>query len=351
MVEKTAGMTGVSLGCNGRGLQHTRPVSVGEQFCMLRDSGVFDHFDRIPLPGEERVYVDASNKYGIPMTTGLWTYRIGRDEGQIASNLEWAARAGAKCHNLMILTHHEKGHVVTDDEVMEFYLRAYEIGEKLGITVCTEVHIYMFTEDFRRITPVAEKVRARGVPFNFVLDHSHVLLKVESPEEQDASGIRTDVIAGELILDPYETGNVIDEWIAQNMTVWLQVRPVAPNGPKNTSMMGTGGRWGRACQYPFVRPGKGEWEHDWHAYRVEPCKEIVRKVLRHHHATSQSPLRWMTTDMIDMPDYGGGVGYSLFDQNVAIAEWLRNTWSEIEAMARRTGQERADPKIPTELQL
>lgn len=30
-----------------------------------------------------------------------------------------------------------------------------------------------------------------------------------------------------------------------------------------------------------------------------------------------------------MPDYGGGVGYSLFDQNVAIAEWLRNTWEEV----------------------
>ena len=40
----------LSIGCNGRGLQHTRPLSVDEQFRMLRDSGVFDHFDRIPLP-------------------------------------------------------------------------------------------------------------------------------------------------------------------------------------------------------------------------------------------------------------------------------------------------------------
>jgi hypothetical protein len=30
--------------------------------------------------------------------------------------------------------------------------------------------------------------------------------------------------------------------------------------------------------------------------------------------------------MIDMPDYGGGVKYSLFDQNVAIAQWFRDTW-------------------------
>lgn len=318
-----------SLGCNGRGLMHTKELPLDDQFRMLRDSGVFDHFDRIPQPGQEREYVEASNRYGIPLTTGLWTYQVGRDEDLVRNNLEWASKAGAKCHNLMISTHHARGHVVTDDEVVEFYLRAHEVAESLGITISAEVHIYMFTEDFRRITPVAEKVRARGVPFNFVLDHSHVLLKIESPEEQDASGIRADVEAGHLILDPYDEGNVIDEWIAQNMIVWLQVRPVSPNGPKNTAMMGPGGRWGRACQYPFTRPGPGEWDHFWHAYRVEPCKEVVRKVFRHHHATPDSPLRWMTTDMIDMPDYGGGVGYSLFDQNVAIAEWLRNTWEEV----------------------
>jgi len=35
--------------------------------------------------------------------------------------------------------------------------------------------------------------------------------------------------------------------------------------------------------------------------------------------------------MIDMPDYGGGVKYSLFEQNVAIAEWFRSTWESIKA--------------------
>lgn len=318
-----------SLGCNGRGIMHAGGVlPVDEQFRMIRDSGVFDHFDRIPQPGEERLYVDASNRYGVPMTTGLWTYQIGRDEGLVRDNLEWASKAGAECHNLMISTHHANGHVVTDEEVVEFYLRAHEVGETFGITIAAEVHIYMFTEDFRRITPIAEKVRNRGIPFNFVLDHSHVLLKIESPEEQDASGIREDVEAGRLILDPYDAGNVIDEWIEQDMVVWLQVRPVSPNGPKNNAMAGPGGRWGRACQYPFIRPAPGEWDHFWHAYRVEPCKHVVRKMFEYHHRTSSSPLRWLTTDMIDMPDYGGGVGYSLFDQNVAIAEWVRNTWTE-----------------------
>lgn len=110
------------------------------------------------------------------------------------------------------------------------------------------------------------------------------------------------------------------------MIVWLQVRPVSPTGPKNTSMVGTGGRWGRACQYPFFRPPRGQWDHPWHAYRVEPCKHVVRKVLEHHRTSSASPIQWITTELIDRPDYSGGVGYSLFEQNVAIAEWIRSIW-------------------------
>jgi hypothetical protein len=35
--------------------------------------------------------------------------------------------------------------------------------------------------------------------------------------------------------------------------------------------------------------------------------------------------------MIDMPDYAGGVNYSLFEQNAAIATWFRKTWKEIKA--------------------
>lgn len=38
----------LSLGCNGRGVMHRAVLPVEEQFRLLRASGVFDHFDRIP---------------------------------------------------------------------------------------------------------------------------------------------------------------------------------------------------------------------------------------------------------------------------------------------------------------
>jgi hypothetical protein len=58
---------------------------------------------------------------------------------------------------------------------------------------------------------------------------------------------------------------------------------------------------------------------------------VVRQVLRHHLRNPDSPLRYITTDMIDMADYGENAKYSLFDQNVAIATWIRKTWDELVA--------------------
>lgn len=326
-------MKPLSIGCNGRGVQHRKPVSVDEQFRMIKESGVFDHFDRMPQPGQEREYLDSSIRHGIPIRTGLWSYTAGRDEALLEKNLRISKEAGGEFHNIMVYTRHAKGHVITNQEVVDFYLLAHELGDRIGIDIGFEVHIDMWSEDFRRVSRVAHQISQRGVDFSFVLDHSHVLLKVDNPEEQDASGIREDVEANRLAIDPYEAGNVIDEWIAMNMIRWLQVRPVSPAGPVNRWSIGSGGRYGRACQYPFLRPAPGEWHSPWHAYRVEPCKEIVRRVLRHHHPTASSPLRYITTDMIDMADYGGGARYSLFDQNVTIAAWVRETWKDIQSAA------------------
>ncbi|WP_137918971.1 xylose isomerase [Hydrogenophaga sp. 2FB] len=332
-----------SLGCNGRGVVHVEgtPTSVDEQFRMVKAAGVFDHFDRMPQPGEEREYLEASQRHGIPIRTGLWWYTAGKDEKLLEKNLRVSMEGGAEFHDVMLHIRHDRGTVVTDDEIVDFYLLAHELGERIGIEIGFENHIYMWSEDPRRIEPIAERIRQEGIPFKFVLDHSHVLIKLDNPEEQDIIGIRDDVESGALIIDPYQDGNVLDRWIATNTVHWLQVRPVSPAGPKNIWAIKdnnsyAGGSYGRPCQYPFVRPHPGEWHSQWHAYRVEPAKEIVRRMFRHHRDTPGSPLRYLTADMIDMADYGENAKYSLFDQNVAIARWLRSTWDSIAAESPRS---------------
>ena len=323
------------------------PMTVDEQFRLLKSAGVYDHFDRMPQPGEEKLYLDAANKHGIPIRTGLWWYTAGQDEQMLERHLRISKEGGAEFHDIMLHIRHAKGHTVTDQEVVDFYCLAHELGEKIGIEIGFENHIYMWSEDPRRVTTIAQKVRDRGIPFKYVLDHSHVLIKIDNPEEQDIIGIRDDVESGALLLDPFEEGNVIEQWIGQNMIHWLQVRPVSPNGPKNRWAIKNnnsydGGAWGRPCQYPFVKPKPGEWHSQWHAYRVEPCKEVVRKMFRHHLQTPNSPLRYLTTDMIDMADYGENAKYSLFDQNVAIAKWMRATWDEL-AAEHATKQSKVQP--------
>jgi hypothetical protein len=321
------------IGCNGRGAQHIpgNPPPIDEQFRMVKASGVFDFFDRLPEPGREMEYMRAAERHDLPILTGLWTYTAGQDEALLLKNLGIAHACGGKCHNILLFQNHADGHALTDEEVVDFYRLAYEAAEKIGIEITFEVHIYMWSEDIRRVLRVAEKVEALGIPFNFLLDHSHVLIKLDSPEEQDLCGIRSDVASGRLILDPFESGNIIDQWIEKNMTLWHAVRPVAPGGPANLWESHPDGKMGRACQYPFLRPRPGEWHSDWFAYKLAPTKEVTSKVLRAHRQNLDSRLKYVTTEMIDMPDYGGGTKYSLFEHSVALAEWIHATWERVRA--------------------
>ena len=317
------------LGCNGRGAMHTVELPVEEQFRLVKESGVFDYFDRLPPPDQVREYVRCSTKFDLPIHTITWFYQLGRDERLFEQNLDIGKEVGADVHNVMIFTRHNDGHVLDDAEITEIYLRVYDLAKARGITPSFELHVNMWNEDFRRVERVVDAVHARGVPFHFTLDYSHVIFKIENPKEQDISGIREDVEIGKLVLDPFEDGNLCDRWLRMGIVLWAQLRPAAPNGPPNVWARDENGNIGRGIQYPFTRPRPGEWHSDWFAYKVEPSKEAMRKILAYHLKNPASPLRYITTEMINLPDYGMNVKYSLIEQNIACARWIRATWDEL----------------------
>ncbi|WP_291555466.1 xylose isomerase [Comamonas sp. SCN 65-56] len=328
----------ILLGCAGRGVQNSSiqsPVSLNElsvdlQFHMVVESGVFDFFDRLPLTERLEEYIEAVQKYSFPVLGSAWTYKIGADPlGVLQGHLKNCASAGVRYHNMMILAHHLDGHVVTDQELVDLYLRSYELGQKYGVGIGFEVHILMWSEDFRRVSPVARRIRDQGVPFNFVMDYSHCIFKIGNPKEQKIFDIDEDVRNGALVLDPFEKGNLADEWLGMNMVWWQQNRPAVPNGPCNQWAFNDDGTPGRGVQYPFLRPRPGEWYDEWHEYLLEPTKEVVRKTLRHHLSTEDSPLELMTVDYINLPDYGLGVQYNTFESSVAVAKFIRTTYAQI----------------------
>ena len=56
---------------------------------------------------------------------------------------------------------------------------------------------------------------------------------------------------------------------------------------------------------------------------------MTRKVLRDMRDNPGSRIRYLTTEFIDLPDYGDGAKYSLVEQNAAAARWIRDTWAEL----------------------
>lgn len=322
---------GVLLGCHWMGIRHLDEASVEAQFRMVRDAGVFDYLDRLPPPALVDEYVRWSEHYGVPVLTGTGVFSLGQDEPAIDQAIRNAGRLGTKLLNLMLLAKHASGRLVTDEEIVEYYRRAWDLGATLGVQPSLEVHVDTWAEDFRRVAPVCEKVRQLGIPFNFTLDYSHCIFKIDNPEEQDVSGVREDVEAGRIALDPFEPGSLCERWLDLNIVAFAQYRPAVPNGPRNVWATDGQGRPGRGIQYPFLKPRPGEWHSPWHAWKLEPSKEAIRKVMRYHLTHPESPLRFMNTEMIVLADYGANARYSLFEHNVACAHWLRQTWADLEA--------------------
>ena len=320
------------IGIQEAGVMHSvwNEFDTDTRFRMVKEAGVFDYFDKTPTPADGAIFKRASQKHGLPLTAGGWFYMLGRDEPLLQWHLQMAKEYGTRVHNVQIFTHHLDGHAVTDEEVANAYLWAAEIGDKNGVVPCFEVHVNMWSEHFGRVARVAELVARHGVHFNMTLDHSHVIFKIDNPAEQDVQEMRADVESGRLVLDPGLPGNVCGQWIGANYVRHCHARAAVPNGPPNIWAM-MGGKPGRGIQYPFLEPKPGEFHSAWSADKLEPWKEVIRQMLAHHATDPDSKLATISTEFIPWPDYGGGAKYSLFENSVACAHWIRDEWARAQA--------------------
>ena len=317
------------FGIQTNGIKHTHadPLpDIDTRFKMVKEAGVFDYVDKTPAPDEVDQFLRARDKYDIPVRSGGWFYYLGQDEPLLEQNLQLAQRLGSLVHNVQIRMHHADGHLVTDEEVADTYLRAYDWGLKYGVDPCFEVHVNMWSEDFRRVSRVAHAVESRGIPYRMTLDHSHVIFKMENPKEQEVFDIRPAVESGELVLDPFEPGNVCQEWIQSGWVRHCHARSAVPNNPKNIMAKDENGNPGRGIQYPFKEPGTGEYHDPWDVQRLEPWKEVVRNLIRYHAADETATLGQISTEFIPSFDYGEGCRYSLFEQAISCITWMRETW-------------------------
>lgn len=322
-------MKHLPIGIQANGIRHRAddpPPNPMTAFSMVRDCGLFDYVEKTPSDEEFSIFAAASERTGVPIRCGGWYYTLKRDEFLLKRHLRRAHALGTRIHNVQILTNDATGKPITDQEVADFYQHAAEWGDRIGVDIALEVHVNMWSEDFRRVPRVARLVEDAGLPFRLTLDHSHVIFKMDHPDEQERSGIREDVESGRLELDPFKANNVTGLWVASNWVAHAHARPVIPNNPRNWGYTDEAGNPGRGIQYPFTQPASGEFDGEWLGDRLEPWKEVVRQLLRWHAETVDSPLGQVTTEYIPAPDYGAGCRYSLFGQSQACAAWLRQQW-------------------------
>lgn len=319
----------------------SRPPDLETAFQMVRDSDAFDYLDKTPLRGQLDEYLSLSERFDVPVLAGGWWYTLGRDEALLDDNLRIGAELGSIVHNVQIMMDHADRRLVTDLEVADAYTRAYDLGAALGCLPALEVHINMWSEDFRRVAKVAALVESRGIPFRLTLDHSHVIFKIGNIRELKVFGLDAAVEAGELVLDPFHPGSVCEQWIGAGWVAHCHARATVPNNPPNVlarhpsldslpSSLHPRDLVGRGVQYPFIEPQAGEWHSPWDGAALEPWKEVVRQLARYHRASPTSALQLISAEFIPFTDYGEGAGYSLFDQSAACARWIRGAIADAE---------------------
>ena len=326
----------LKFGITEKGIMHTVPgeFDLDTRFRMVAESGIYDYYDKTPEDSADiDAYLAVSEKHGVPIRAGGWFYTLGQDELLLKEKLELSARIGSLVHNTQIRARHADGHLATNDEVAECYLQASEWGDKCGCRPTFEVHINMWSEDFRRINQVADIVEARGVPFCMTLDHSHVIFKIDNQPEQQIYDIASAVESGELVLDPFEKGSICQQWIDRGFVRHAHARAAIPNNPRNTAYHYEDGSSGRGVQYPFIEPEPGEYVAPWDESKLEPWKEVVKQMFAYQATHTDSPLGQVSTEFIPGPDYGAGHGYSQFEHSVACASWLRETWMDVSGEA------------------
>lgn len=327
------------------GVRHAstdEPKSIEEKFQLIQNAGAFDYLDVTPPPEEVDEYVRCSEKYGIPVLAGSCNYILGLEDQKLFQNLSIGAQLGSIVHNTQVFMDHADGHLLSNDEIVRFYLQAYEWGEKTSCVPTFEVHVNMWSEKFTRILEVANAVEQQGITFNMTLDHSHVVFKINNETEQQVFGLNQLLEQGELELNPQVSGNIYEQWISRGLVRHAHARSVAPNNPKNIwgkhpdinnlrSSLHPQNTIGRGIQYPFIKPEPNQWHSDWNEADLDTWKHVARMLLRHHASDPNSQLQTLSTEFIPFTDYGEGSTYSLLDNNAACARWLRQEWQQLKS--------------------
>ena len=292
------------------------------RFAWVRDSGAFDYIEKNHNPAEDFApYFDLVQEYGVPIGVFGGIFCAQRDEERMRWCVATGGQLGAKVFNMQLFARRADGEAITDQQVADFFLDAMQVGAPVGCLPSLEVHVDMWSEQFARVERVAELLARRQVPLRITLDHSHLVFKMDHPEELALSGL-ADTDSRDVLPAFYR------QWLNEGWVAHAHTRSVAPGVPYNLAMERQPGQPGRAIQYPFIAPPAGTFHSDWDAQKLEPWKQAVRELLAAMQAHPASTPQRISCEFIPFADYGGGGRYSIWENNLACAAWLQDEWKK-----------------------
>lgn len=293
----------------------------------VRDAGVFDYIEKNIDPDEDfSPYRDWIAEHGIPVGVFGGIFCAGRDEALMRWGMRTGGELGARLFNIQLFARHADGHELSDREVADWFLNAMEHGATAGCLPAMEVHVDMWSERFHRVEAVGELLARSNVSLRLTLDHSHLVFKIDTPEELLASGLQNAADGGRAQLAPGLPGTLYRQWLARGWVVHAHTRSVATGLTGNAAMQRSNGRPGRAIQYPFIEPVPGSFHRNWEVQALTTWKTAVNELLDWMKAHPTHAPQQISCEFIPFPDYGGGGRYNIWQNNIACARWLQEEW-------------------------
>ncbi|NUT85062.1 xylose isomerase [Pseudomonas corrugata] len=307
--------------------------SLEQQFGLIRE-----HFDYVEktLHAHESLepWLTASSDFDVPIEVLGGIFQPGEDDARCLETLRLAKAHSIPIVNCQIRPPLGRSEDADLESIGRLYLRMLEQAD--GSTLpCLEPHVDMWLERFERVAALGCWLAARGAPLHLTIDHSHLIYRIDNLEQLQAAGIDT-LEAGRRLLSPDSASAFYRQWQSKHWISHAHARCVQVNAPPNTRMERRAGLPGRGIQYPIRQPLDDPDWIAWDESQCTPWKRAVDIMLQWRAEHPDMLLRRISCEFIPYPDYGGGSRYSLIEQNMACAEWLRARIAQVGAATQAT---------------
>ncbi|CAM2155702.1 Xylose isomerase [Pararobbsia alpina] len=295
---------------------NTRRSRQADHFRLAAEAGVFDFVETHASAGDDLApYFDLVDRYALPVRVIDGTWGIGRDEAKAKDVIDAGSRVGGKVLNLRLCGHRADGALLSDDEVVAFYLRLCEWGDRVGCVPSLDA-CSVSKRDRTRVTRLGERITNAGAPFRVTLDLSD-LPPLSHGASNDAGATRGD-LSPISACSAQASDTPHSDWIAQGWVYHVRTHGLLSRTARKTRAARTAAR-GIHAPPPVT-------SQVWAVNRAEGWKRELRQLIRLQANELRPWLRQITCAFASAPGQRRDAALDALSDNVACARWLRDTW-------------------------